>query len=243
MGIACETPLPPIMLACREARLAVTSIFKRTFACPNSNPETHINLKHDILYLDLVNFIRFLNPSRTIIPLLQLDVWNGFRKEDAEDLAKIENVAIKLPLTHRGLDPQHIVAILRIFRGVQTLSLIVQHYHDKNLLEEDQSDLCMTTPINVEKAKELYEQFDVDEEYERVHGVAEDIEMPELPWVRWSVPDMEKLKRLQTRDKVQGRDWPLPYIERRTIAPRKTLLALEDMENACRTAIEEIKRP
>ncbi|CZR63024.1 uncharacterized protein PAC_12921 [Phialocephala subalpina] len=240
MGIACETPPPPVMLVCREARIAAGNVYKCAFACPNSNPETDINFKHDILYLGWENFRLYTLPV-SAIGAPQVDAWNGFRKTDGEDLAKVENLAIKLPPRARGMGPEGIAAILRIFRGVQTLSLILQHYHDEELPEEDQSDLCMTTPIDVEKMKEIYEQFDIDEEYERVYGIAEEIGMPEIPWMSWSVPDMAELKRLQMRDQGQGRDWSLPYIERRTIAPRKTLLALDDIENACWMAIEEIK--
>lgn len=120
---------------------------KRTFPCPNSNPETYFNFGEDILYISYDNF------SHT-----RLDVWNGFREQDTGDLGKVERLAIRLCAW--SFDEEDIRKVLSIFPQVKKLYLVVYQHDAKDLTTEDQADLCMIDPIDVQETIRMFQTFD-----------------------------------------------------------------------------------
>lgn len=237
MGIACETSLPPLLRVCRESRFVVAKYYKPTFACPHSNPETFFDFENDTLYLDWDNFVLYQMKPATSEHDFQLGVWNGFRAEDRGDLERVKRIAIRfssnLPYGLAG----NIATILRIFRRVETLSIIVHHFRNEELAVEDDSRLCMIDPIDVDKAIEIYKGFDVEEEYGRVHGVVENMRMPDIPWI----PGPEMVRGTLEAWQDHDGSWELPHVQRKAMASPETRMALEELENKCWTAVEEVK--
>lgn len=100
MGIACGVPtvIPDVFLACKEAYAVAIKQYKRTFACAHSMPETYFNFERDTLYMDWENFDTYRGSESVAENPFQLDVWNGFKDEYAEDVKNIQRLAVRVPI-------------------------------------------------------------------------------------------------------------------------------------------------
>ncbi|CZR50510.1 uncharacterized protein PAC_00383 [Phialocephala subalpina] len=198
MSTACQAPVSPVLLVCRESRNLAMETYKRTFACPNSIPETYFNFVTDILYINYDRSCRMC-----------LDVWNGFRKQDTKDLKKVERLAI------RGCTwsfyKEDIKKVLSIFPRNRRSS----------------------RPVHVQETIKSFQTFDVQREFAK-----NCIKVPS-PCRNWKYNlSTENLERLKKSKLEIGEPWTLPEIERKTMAPYKTKLALQEAEDNCRARID-----
>lgn len=251
IGIACNTPNPSILLVCREAYNVASKSYKPTLACVNSAPETYFNFETDTLCLEWENFFArqgfFSDNNPNFLPQLQLDVWNGFWPEDAEDLRKIERLAIRIrssslvfdALDDGIFDEEDIAMILRVFQGVKELSLI--HQPPGNPYgDEDDSNLTRMDAVDVDKSITLFKDFEssADHIYEVACGDSSSIDMPEGLYDYVAGPTIYEAKI----DDLQQRDgcWLVPEINTEYLVPFKVKKDYEEAEMSCLAVYGEI---
>ncbi|CZR63023.1 uncharacterized protein PAC_12920 [Phialocephala subalpina] len=256
IGIACRNPIPDVFLSCREAYSVVAKLYKRSFASEHSIPETYFNFELDVLYLDWLNL---KNHALDDWPEqfhhsdgpLQVRGWNAFRNEDAEDLRKVERLAIRVPLPLRTLGATGVyirricegdlAALLRTFQGVKELYLVLQDYREDEVQhsQDRHSTFCLMDAFDVDEAIRSYQNFvyNSEEEYYKAAGEAGRIKMPDVVGIRGALIDEDEMKALQEGDG----SWTLPRIEEKIIVPHHVRVEFEEAEKSCEAMVEELQ--
>jgi hypothetical protein len=142
-GIKSNTPPPQILLACRESFAAATKFYERVFSIDPSSPETYFNFYQDTLYIRHDTFSWYSKGAESIIDGLVC-----FSIHNDKELDRVKNLAVLLDPKATVSVEEWLVRLLCFFRGVERLSLVVQHYHQDDIA----SPLCLIEPIDVDAA-------------------------------------------------------------------------------------------
>lgn len=141
-GIKSNTPPPAILFACRESFAAATKFYERVFSTDHSFPETYFNFYQDTLYIRYDTFSWYSEGAESIIHSLVC-----FSIDNHKELNRVENLAVLLDPNTVSVE-EWLVDLLWYFRGVERLSLVLQHYDQNDIA----SPLCLIEPIDVDKA-------------------------------------------------------------------------------------------
>lgn len=244
VGMACGAPtiIPDVFMACKEAYAVATKQYKRTFGCAHSEPETYFNFKLDTLYIDYENFDSFRDPDSWSENPFQLDAWNGFRGEYAENAKNVQRLAVRVPTGSmmESFD-EDIADILRTFRGLEEIFVIVRPNDAEDIIfeKEQLSDLNMIDPVeDVDEAIEICQDYIWKEEelYEQTYGGFDLVELPDIPWIQGPNINQLRLEELQQRE-----GWALPQIEEKRMVSRAVKDAYEQVMEECESVIERIE--
>ncbi|KAF8850174.1 hypothetical protein BDZ45DRAFT_731740 [Acephala macrosclerotiorum] len=117
-GMACETPTPSTLLACRESHTVTLSM-----------SQAHFNFELDALWIQHNHtYWHFRNNG---VESIFVVLWDGFSSEDFENLGRVERLAVLLPDDFDydydnidNFDEKTVLEILRFFSGVKHLFLV-----------------------------------------------------------------------------------------------------------------------
>jgi hypothetical protein len=196
-GIKSNTPLPQILLACHESFAVATKFYERVFSIHPSSPETHFNFYQDALYIRHETFSWYSEGAESIIDGLVC-----FSVHNDKELNRVKNLAVLLDPKGTVSVEEWLVGLLCFFRGVERLSLVVQHYHQDDIA----SPLCLIESTGVDAAWFNLQLF-LSDPYKQK-------EMPEIPSndnMGLADVDLEALR--VAIEAEMGQDYAVPKIE------------------------------
>lgn len=243
-GIACQTPTPAILLACKESYNVASKLYQRTFACRGSIPETYFNFETDTLCLDWYTFKMYFAGFTTGFSndAAGLQAWYCFGPNDLKDLSKVERLAVRTNsrehpelLWYAEDIEEDIANLMRVFQGVKVLSIIAPSFEDSDRIDETVPDLQMFDAVNVEGTLDLYkshplEFWDVrDDGIDRPAGESDFMETSKKTCL---FPEVNE-DQVKLSNEQDGGYWSIPRIEIKTIVRKEEKEAFEKVRRAC----------
>ena len=134
-GLRSESPVPGILLACRESFEVSSRVYSRAFGTLGGAPQTWFNYRRDTLYLDgLTNDNTHSYPGLEILT----EVLEGLFV--ADELARIENFAIhRGPYgpsdTFRGADAEDVVGDFSLYYFLQILPGLIPNIKQLTIVD------------------------------------------------------------------------------------------------------------
>lgn len=232
VGIYSDTPPPEIIYVCREARDVVLQHYTLAFYCAESFPQTYFDFAIDTLYLRTDSF-----GFGEGLQCLHEDLREGFPIKDLESMKRVKRLAIQYDdENNEDTFPEGAIAdILKLFGGVEELSLVLMHFQDEKDTMNDHSDLALMQPWNVYYILDFYEDL--------VHRRANDGRPGNRGRFRFrphgKLPatssvgrledfcDLGELEECRVEDCKQGQPWSMPKLESRVVAPFKLKAEVE----------------
>jgi hypothetical protein len=203
LGIRSVCRPPQLLFVCKESHGVASKHYKRIFDRSASPPMTYFDFQRDILYLhhDLFLLDEYAKTFDTVDKTGELSY--AMRTcTDVENIIQVENLALFVGgALSRTPFPRHlknhISALLMVFRGIKTLTLVLQSFQARS--RKDKSILCFMEPVDIDKG---FRQFD---EYLGLNGEYGDV--PNIPDLDYPKLDEQTLEYIRQHRKTSWSKW------------------------------------
>jgi hypothetical protein len=232
LGLYSQCPPPEILPVCREAFDVASRSYPRAFSGPGSFGQTWFNGDFDTLYLRFDKYWVYSLGG----PIL--DINDGFPVLDTENMRKVSKLAILWDLEPnpnlgpgvRPLVEDWTAPVLKLFGGVEELTLVLRHYQSDR--EQDSSNVSFIDPIDVDKALEIYNKIISDPKSEVGLDVPSlDMGIGEL--------DMELLEEYRQNFGEGNPRWTMPKFVQRITVTEGVKKKLDDARIRAEVALKE----
>ncbi|CZR63022.1 uncharacterized protein PAC_12919 [Phialocephala subalpina] len=235
-GMACETPAPNILLACRESYAVVSKLYERCFSCPLSIPEAYFNFKLDTLYIQYDNMSWHYRNNGVESDFL--DLWDGFSFGDFDNIGRVERLAVLV--SHRNGYPsfyeETAQKILRVFPCLKNLYLVLEATHNDN---DDKAEPFLIESIDPKEGLAVWNSHDPIRkisswshfkcEMPTIYPLDPEVLETSMKILRkYQRKDMEKLKVV----------WNIPEFSGKSTVSYTTKMKLEEAEKNCLKRVE-----